>query len=270
MNHSIEKGLSFDNFRTGFGEQNVRRLMDLLSVYTKGNHPKDSIVFMSAVSSLNQYVEQHKKVNYDVSMLEKELSKYIESVSDLGGVFKLCGSGKNEQGMNFLELCMNRHSIRTFSADRVKKEAVIEAINLAQNAPSSCNRQPCINRIIQDEKYRKVLISNQYGNRGFGESVNTFVIVTASLEAYDSCTDRNQCYVDGGIYAMNLLYSLHYFGLATCPLSTSLTISQENNIRNAFRIPESECLILIIAVGHYTNEYKVPKSTRYEPQITIF
>ena len=69
---------------------------------------------------------------------------------------------------------------------------------------------------------------------------------------------------------MNLLYGLHYNGLATIPLSASLTDTQESAIRQELDITESENFILIIGVGNYSVSCKIPKSTRRSPKVRIY
>ncbi|MDZ7835031.1 MAG: hypothetical protein U5K84_06505 [Alkalibacterium sp.] len=50
--------------------------------------------------------------------------------------------------------------------------------------------------------------------------------------------------------------------IAAVPLSGSLNLNQEKNLRNAFDIPEYENVIMFIGIGNYVDEYKVPKSDR--------
>jgi nitroreductase len=266
--HSIEKGLSFENTRLGFGKKQIHELMDLLDIYREYNFPEDNLVYLTAIDNLNKYVDYHEKRNYDISDTTKQISRYLKKrETNTGGTHEIEQSKISTDVKDFFGFSNSRHSVRTFSNKPVDIQLIKKAITMAQNSPSSCNRQPWITRIVNEASHKKKLINNQYGNRGFGETVDTFIIVTSDIQCYDSITERNACFVDGGIYSMNLLYCLHYYGLATCPLSASLTAIQEENIRHCFNIPESENLVLFIAVGNYVDNYKVPKSTRYAPTI---
>ncbi len=269
--HSIEKGLSYENMRLGFGNEQIQQLVKLLDLYRKYNYSEDDFVYLTAIDNLNKYVHYHEELNYDVSNIKSQIFEYLTKQEiDTGGIHEIDRSKNLPDAKDFLEFSNSRHSVRTFSKESVDIQLIEKGIKLAQNSPSSCNRQPCITRVVKNESFKEKLINNQYGNRGFGESVDSFIIVTSDTQCYDSVFERNACFVDGGIYAMNLLYSLHYYGLATCPLSTSLTLKQEKNIRDYFSIPQSENLILIIAIGNYVDEYKVPKSTRYSPNIIYY
>ena len=270
--HSIEKGLSYENTRLGFGKNQINSLLNLLDMYKKSDYPENDLTYLTAINNLYKYIKFHEDNNYDVSILKKRiLDLSINPKCNLGGphIFK-SEDILSEVNSNFFKFSNSRHSVRTYSKEPVDIHLIEKAITLAQNTPSSCNRQPWITRIVSNKDLKSKLINNQYGNRGFGELVDSFVIITIDCQYYDVTIERSQSYVDGGIYAMNLLYSLHYYGLATCPLSTSLTLKQEKNIRNYFNISSSENLILIIAVGNYKENYKVPKSTRKSPKIIYY
>ena len=69
---------------------------------------------------------------------------------------------------------------------------------------------------------------------------------------------------------MNLLYALHYYDVAAVPLSASLNLQQESNLREAFNISESENFVMFIGIGNYVEEFKVPKSDRREVSYKVF
>ena len=71
-----------------------------------------------------------------------------------------------------------------------------------------------------------------------------------------------QCYVDGGLYAQNLINALHYVGLGSIPLSCGFMNDKLQKIQNCFGIPENEVMILIIGVGVMCADMKIAISTR--------
>src|SRR5690625_1912739 len=48
--HSIEKGLSYDNLRLGFGKQVLENTIGLMKQYRKQNFPLESHVYQTALS----------------------------------------------------------------------------------------------------------------------------------------------------------------------------------------------------------------------------
>ena len=70
-----------------------------------------------------------------------------------------------------------------------------------------------------------------------------------------------QQYVDGGMYAMNLVNAFHSLGLGTIPLSCGFVHSKLARLKR-FGIPEQESPILIIGIGNLEDKVKVAVSTR--------
>ena len=69
---------------------------------------------------------------------------------------------------------------------------------------------------------------------------------------------------------MRVLDSLNYKGIATIPLSASLTDSQDHNIRQALKIHEAEVFILLIGVGNYPDLCQTTKSERKMAEILVY
>lgn len=267
--HSIEKGLSYKNLRLGFGKKVLQNVIDLMIEYRTNSFPLDSHVYQTALSNLRQYIEVHEEQNYDVSEL-KDVIKTLEhgtNYGETGGVlYKKKEDVLSKTKADFKEFAESRHSVRDYAHEPVSKEKIEQAFELAKRTPSACNRQSWKIRVVSDSKLKKTIQANQNGNRGFGDFIDKFIIVTADVQYYDRLRERNQANIDGGMYAMNLLYALHYYEIAAVPLSASLTLDQETNLRKAFNIPESENFIMFIGIGNYVDEFKVPKSDRREVQ----
>jgi len=102
----------------------------------------------------------------------------------------------------------------------------------------------------------------QPGNKGFGHLASRGLIVTADLQSFSGTGERNQPFVDGGMFAMSLLYALHALGLGACPLAWSMRPAQDREMRKALGIPDSEAVIMMISVGHLPDSLQVAKSHR--------
>ena len=48
------------------------------------------------------------------------------------------------------------------------------------------------------------------GNTGFDGEVQNYIVVTSDMSAFYDPFERNQVYVDGGIFTMALVEALHY------------------------------------------------------------
>jgi nitroreductase len=102
----------------------------------------------------------------------------------------------------------------------------------------------------------------QNGNRGFGNQIKTLLLVTSDLGQFVSVGKRNQCWVDGGMFAMSLLYALHSLGVATCCLNWSVRRAVDHQMKRLIHLPDAEVIIMLIAVGHYPPHFHVTRSPR--------
>jgi nitroreductase len=103
----------------------------------------------------------------------------------------------------------------------------------------------------------------QGGNRGFGHLVNKLMVITSETGVFSSESERNQAFIDGGIYAMNLLYSLHYYNIACCILNCSNTVEKDRRLRELCGVKESEVFISMVSLGMPPNDFKAAASIRY-------
>lgn len=268
--HSLEKGFSYNEIRLGFGVNILKELLDLLKLYDSLGYSRNSHCYQTALSNLNEYIKLHEINNYDVSNLKREILSMGQTEESLGGAVLLNKEDIiRKSSIDFKEFSFSRHSVRDFSNEPVDLEKLKEALKIAQNTPSACNRQGWKVRVISSSTAKDILQSNQNGNRGFGEVIDKYILVTTDIQYFAKPRELNQPYIDGGMYSMNLLYALHYVGLATVSLSAALTPKQEKTIRQALNITDAENLILFIGVGNYKTEFKIPRSARREPKYEI-
>jgi nitroreductase len=158
----------------------------------------------------------------------------IPAVKSCGGTVELRREEilRRSKG-DFLQCSLSRHSIRCFSGEPVDLSLINEAVRIAQTTPSVCNRQSSRVYIIQDESSKQAVLERQPGNRGFGHLADKILIVTSDLRAFSGMHERNQAFVDGGMFAMSLLYSLHYLGLGACALSWMVRKDVDEKMRKS-------------------------------------
>ena len=163
--------------------------------------------------------------------------------------------------MNFEEFAKNRHSVRDFAVGTVDESIIRKAVELAQTAPSACNRQSTRVHYIQNRDICKNVLDLQGGAKG--HTVSSVIVLTSELSLYRHTSEFKTPYLDSGIYLMNLLYALTYYGIGTCPLIWNDDGEKAEEIRRFVDIPWSEQIVAIIQVGHYaTNECKYAASNR--------
>jgi nitroreductase len=154
-----------------------------------------------------------------------------------------------------------RRSVRDFATKPVSQSVLDHAVELAINTPSVCNRQAWKVRFFHAPGTMEVL-RFQNGNSGFGETVPTVALVTVDARMFAGPGERNQGWIDGGLFAMSLVWALHGLGLDTCMLNMSLRNRQVNDLRKAIGLQDHDLVIMMIAVGHGREGHKVTRSPR--------
>lgn len=270
-NHTIEKGLSLKNPRKGFGQQKVLKLLKRLNKYFDVYGKTDKEFLIYPLGTIKHYIHYTKSTGVEIPIIEREYKILMEKsgfvdVKEQGGIIQVSKDEILKKcNSSFESLLNSRHSIRYFSKETVTKDIIEKALNLAQRTPSACNRQGWHTHVFQGEESVR-LIKWQGGSHGFEDEIRTSILVTANLKAF-LYYEIHQAYVDGGLYAMNLVNALHSLGLGTIPLSCGFTHSKLKGLKQ-FNISENEVPIVIIGVGYLLDKFNVAISKRKDIKFT--
>jgi nitroreductase len=247
--HTIEKGLSLQQPRLLFGKDKVRFVMAALSRYDIGYSPVPAHMSLGA---LEAYLNYHAQAGASDPLLD-EIRAYLKQWE--ARLPKPWKGGTREYSFNgqaagdLQHLIASRSSVRTLRNAPIDPDRIVEAISLAQQAPSQCNRQATRVHTYQDPTRIRELLALQGGSRGFAESVGNLFVVSSDICAWGGPGQRNQAYVDGALFAMCLLLACRSMGWGACPLNLAIDHRTESAIRRAGGIPDGERLILMIAFG---------------------
>lgn len=263
--HTIEKGMSMRSPRKGFGQQKVTALIEHLNQYCNLYLHKDSSFLEYPLNTIQTYIDYTVKSGVDITDIQNHFMALTSKIATVtiqrkAGIEKVA---KKQILVNcnkdFESLLYSRHSIRYFKDSPVERNLLEKALKMAQRTPSACNRQAWLTHVYRDEK-SVALIKWQGGSRGFEDEIKTSILVTANLKGF-LAHEVHQAYIDGGLYAMNLINALHCLGLGTIPLSCGFSYKHLKGLAN-FNIPDNEVPILIIGVGNLMDEFNVAISER--------
>lgn len=271
--HPIEKGLTMPEMRLGFGQENILELIKDCGEYRlkyldeqRLNDSDSYAQYLHALSVLNEYLKVHKELQYKTqdSIIHgiELLIRSEAGVDGTGQVDMTRDEFFNDLGFSFKNFALSRHSLRNFIGS-VSIDDIISSIDIAQGSPSACNRQPTRVHIVENNGLIKDILDLQGGNRGFGHLVDKLLVISAELSGYRSIGERNNLYVDGGLYAMSLLYALHSYKVGACSLNWCATPDQDNKLRSILPIPESQTVVMMIACGGVPENFKLAASKRY-------
>ena len=265
--HRIEKGLALKEPRVGFGYNVVQSLVSTLGKY-QTKYGLDETA-QTALNVLFAYYEFNLKHGRQDEQLYQELVKlkntipHNQSLTNAGGVIELSKQEILDSAqLDLRDFFKSRYSIRQFASENVEMSLIEAAVKMAQKTPSVCNRQSSKVYVFSSDEDKKKALSYQTGNRGFGDQANKVLIVTSDLGHFFNIGERNQCWIDGGMFAMSLVYALHCLGLGTCCLNWSVFYEVDIALKKAVGISNADSIIMMIAVGHLPEKLKVAQSTR--------
>jgi nitroreductase len=248
--HSIEKGLSNINFRPLFGRAVLDKLILKILYYNK-NFKLPSSRVEEGVKTIHSYIKKHKELGYSMSDYE-DRTKSFNTLSSLNSIINLNNETIMKNSFDFFnfEIFANsRHSIRDYSNDPIDHNLIYSSIRIAMSTPSVCNRQAWEVLVVNNNELISQILNLQGGFRGFGNNVKSLLVILTNIESFEGSVERNQMYIDGGMFGMNLLYSLHYFKLGACPLNACLKIKNEIKIHKLLKIKQNLKIIMFISVG---------------------
>lgn len=250
--HTVEKGLAYVDYRANFGRANIDRLIRAMEGYAESGYDTEAFFYKTALSVLNGYTEKNRLHGEPDEELEKKIMSLKGSPNEAGGTRIVKPLSESEvRELDYRAFVADRHSFRHFSEEPVSIEVIIKALELAQLTPSACNRQGWRTVIIDDKEKIKTVCANQNGNKGFGHEFDKMLLVVGDLRCFNKSRELFQVYIDGGMYAQSVLNALHYYHVASVPLSASLTADQEKAVRSLLGLHEAEVPIMLIGVGNY-------------------
>ena len=262
--HVVEKGLSMKNPKLGFGKKKVFDLLNRLDLYIE-RYGDDSKFITKSMSTIMSYLIYTKETGVDIDLLYNLFNQIknkhsIEIKNEDGGYLTVNKDEILQQTkVSFFDFLKSRHSIRYFLDQKVDRNTIRTGLEIAQRTPSACNRQGWHTHVYQGD-LSIALAKWQGGCNGFDDEIRNSILVTADLKAF---LDHEvfQAYIDGGMYAMNLINSLHSLGLGTMPLSCGFRLEKLKQLRN-FGIPSNEIPILLIGFGYLPEKVKIAVSSR--------
>lgn len=268
--HIIEKGLSLEKTRLFFGKPVIADIEKFIEHISNLGGKKNLPEIQCCMDVLAAYVAFHK--TYASNDLLKKNETYIEHISSLikkyknlqhttpkGGTLTFTRSEYTEKAQQpWPVLSSSRFSIRHYTDQQIPKADLSQAVQWAIKSPSVCNRQSTRLLIIQDKGKIKQILSLQKGTGGFTESIGALIMVTGDLKSFSSPHERNQVFIDNGIFCMNLLYGFQYLGYGACPLHWFWGKEQDMKLRKLICFPENWTVSCFISVGCLPDEFAVP------------
>lgn len=260
--HKVEKSLSYQNRNPKSGWNDILELIDILQyAYKSRNYGYHDI---AAKQVIEQFIQLPENINDSRTKKVKEvlLTLKFDSKDQHGSINKSKAelqAGILENPENFF---YSRYSLREFSSEKVKEDIIHQGIYLARKTPSVCNRQHWHVYHTSNPTIRDLALDLQNGNRGFGHQIPNLLIITSDQKGFFTTNERNQGWIDGGMYLMSLIYAYHALGVASCALNWSQTPKNDKELRRRLNIRPNHNIICMLALGYPQEDNKVCASAR--------
>jgi len=265
--HKLEKGMCIPGPKRLFGLDPAAAVMTLLRRWIAAGHPTADPVYVGAIATLEGYVGHLQRYELDAKgqilpAVSAFLAERHARTSQLETPIRLPAIHPDADAVSFQRIANARRSVRNFDPTPVPSNLIEQAVQLAQLSPSACNRQPCRVYVLTDEKLKAAALLFQNGNRGFGHLAPVVLIITSDQCCFFDASERIQPYIDGGLFSMSLCLGLTSLGLASCCLNWCVPPKNDLAVHKLIGIPESERIIMMMAVGYAPDQCIVPRSPR--------
>ena len=264
--HRIEKGLSIQNLRSGFGYAKICDIIHHLNNYESSGYDISHPSIAMAVDTISAYLNYHNKIEFENSNIldiKQKISIWQTKIpkTDIpsGGTLLIKRKDLSFPVEEIEQFFLSRHSVRAFSDEPVSHETIEKAVELASRYPSACNRQPTRVHVVDKDLLVKSGYSSGYN---LNEAYDKFLIVTSKLSAFQ-IFDNFQYIVSSSIFIGYLSLTLHLYGIGGCVLKQPVLYSKKSRKKaECIGLPKDEQLIAMIGIGMLKDEFNVPVSNR--------
>lgn len=267
--HSFEKALCIEGCRDDFGIQKADRLLDYLTLAAKDpSFDNHSYAFTESMAALENWLVRRGQLGLDCSKWQPGFESLAEQtsyevgridLSDRAGIVSDSFASASDCDKNAINFINGRHSVRSFDSAPVPQETLTQVVELAQSAPSACNRQP--SRVyFSGTKSAQVVSAAVRGNKGFEQSIFQWAVITADTSLF-SCAEYNQWFINGGIYLQSFVLALKAYGIGSCIFQWVVGDSGKE-MRSSLGISANEVIIAVVGFGYPKETFARPVARR--------
>lgn len=261
--HSLEKGMSFQTKKANWGALKASQLCNYINALTHEDTICEECVL--AINVLNKYVkdEYASKDSALTNKIKDILERYKSVIDDSEYGLKEVSEPPVFDKEVIQQFMSSRSSVRYFSAEPVTKAEIDGAMEIAYLTPTACNRQTSRVYAFRNKGTIQNIIDNQLGDQGWCNNADVLFVITGIQSCFGGSYERQQVYIDGGLFAMNFTWGLHLQHIASCFKMFVRDPKLQDKVKKICHIPENEVPIVLILAGHYKQESIMsPKSHR--------
>jgi nitroreductase len=253
--HRIEKGLLMKHRRIPFA---LDYIGDTVDAFVKLNQSsgwdenekswaRDVLVEYFRLHSNYAALEIIKKKFYDAVESSPACESIIQpQIPRIRNIEKPCPVSID----SLSSLAERRRSVRWFQQKIVDRKLIDDALKIAVQAPSACNRQPFYFRIFDDPQLVRKVVAMPGGMRGYEHNVPVVAVVVGQQRNYFDERDRHLIYIDASLAVMGFILALETLGLASCCINWPDVEINEIRMIEFLKLEPDERPIMLIAIGY--------------------
>ncbi len=265
--HRLEKGLLMQPRRPVFARDYISETVEFyvaaVADFQTDSTGVDETELQWAQNVLSEYfsvVESGDK-KVDAARVMFESTSYVSSETQKVPYER--GLSKKQVSYDeLLALSMQRRSVRWFSKKKVPHTLVDQALMVARQAPSACNRLPYEYKIFDEPELVRKVAGLPFGAAGYSHNIPMIIVVVGKLDSYFSPRDRHGIYIDASLSAMSFMYALETLGLSSSVINWPDFEPLERKIQKTLGLKTEERPVMLLAVGYADPKGKVAYSQK--------
>jgi nitroreductase len=262
--HRLEKGLVMIPMKKVFAlsyiEATVDQLIALKTANIKTRHWASSVIgnyFELTDSSNDSYNDaKNKFINFKSKENFKSLSSYPKRKEEVQAT-ELCSID-----VSFNNLVRCRRSVRHYEKRAVNRDIINQAVLLAIQSPTACNRVPYRYYISDKAELSRKIASCAGGTVGFLNEIEHVAVLIADFSNYMYEVDRHAPFIDGSLSAMTFIYSLESKGVSSVAINWHEQKERRENISKLINIEKHESVIMLVGFGYMGKQAMSPYSEK--------
>ena len=154
---------------------------------------------------------------------------------------------KENMQLSLAQILQQRHTVRNFLKDNVEYDLIVQALSMANNLPSACNRQAGSLIIIENDQVKNEILKLQQGNKGFKAPVLAALIVDNNVFTQEH--EHNAKYVYAGSFVAGFVLGLESVGLSSCLLNWHVDKNTKHYVEKLLNLKDKE-IIVFVYIGY--------------------
>lgn len=262
--HRIEKGLSMRDRRDVFAEGYVEEVVaDLAAEWPDDGEPDRQLRW--AVDVLTEYFDVVEPTE-PIADAESRFAEFLDDVAYAPGE-KVPFPRREIDGTpvaypELKQLARQRTSTRWFQQRPVPRSELDDALEVALQSPSACNRQSWEFRFFDDRDLIEDVASLAIGANGYDDNIPCLAVVVGKLRAYSEDRDKHVIYIDASLAAMAFQFALESRGLAACCINWPAIPRNQRRMAELLGLDADESVVMLMAIGYPDPDGMIPYSEK--------